>query len=441
MRRRCGGLASLALLVLAAGRAGSADAGWKAEADRRIERIRKGDFAIQCLGPEGGALIRAAMSADQTRSGFHFGTAADGRRSRGGGDGRYVEFIRRHFNCITPENSMKWYSVERRKDRVRFARADAQMRMAERHGLAVRGHCLLWSRRKFVQEWLDEVSEEELRRRVDEHVERMVLRYRGRLLCWDVMNEMLDGSYYQQRLGAAIRAHVFRKAHELDPKTPLFLNEYGILDSDEKTDRYIALIRELRRQGAPVGGIGIQEHAAERFAPDPQVAAREERPAERKGRGALVPVEVWRRLDRLGKLGLPIHLTEISAKTQDERRRADALEAIFRVGFAHPSVKAIVLWGFWGPRHWMGEDAALVSGTWRLTEAGRRIQDLLLREWRTTTAGRTDDEGTLRFRGFYGTYVLTAQRPGGDPLRAVVELTPDRRTALAILRPQGEQRP
>jgi hypothetical protein len=45
-------------------------------------------------------------------------------------------------------------------------------------------------------------------------------------------------------------------------------------------------------------------------------------------------------LDRLhGETGLPIHLTEISAKFPDATRRGELLEMIFRLGFSHERLR------------------------------------------------------------------------------------------------------
>jgi hypothetical protein len=103
---------------------------------------------------------------------------------------------------------------------------------------------------------------------------------------------------------------------------------------------------------------------------------------------------------------LPIHLTEISFCTLDQLQRADALEIFFRAAYSHPRVEAILLWGFWEQRHFLKDRAALVSATWQNTLAGDRLDQLLLRDWRTTLTGTTDATGTLRFRGFHGTYTI-----------------------------------
>jgi endo-1,4-beta-xylanase len=328
------------------------------------------------------------------------------------------------------ENYMKWYSIERERGRIDFARGDAHLRFAQQHGMAMRGHCLFWSKEKFVsrQPWLLELSADELRQAMDEHLREVVSRYRGRVIAWDVNNEMLDGSWYRDKLGDDIRPWMFSRARAFDPHVPLHVNEYGILGSEEKTGRYVELIRGLMQAGAPVTGIGIQEHACERIVTRP---SGDETNPERQHAYAVTPQHMWQTLDTLAAFKLPIHLTEISAKHADPHLRADAIEAILRVGFAHPSVEAILLWGFWERRHWLGKDAALLDADLNPLPAGERLSQLLNEEWRTRATLQADVTGAVTFRGYFGRYRITVAdqsatlplTPGID--KVTVTLAPD----------------
>jgi hypothetical protein len=92
------------------------------------------------------------------------------------------------------------------------------------------------------------------------------------------------------------------------------------------------------------------------------------------------------------------------------------------VAFAHPQVEAVLLWGFWARRHWLGPQAALVGADWQPLPAWRRLA-ALRQSWRTDCEAVTDAAGVLRFRGFYGTYEVIFSRPGARGLQAVVRLT------------------
>ncbi|MCI0548475.1 MAG: endo-1,4-beta-xylanase [Candidatus Rokubacteria bacterium] len=405
---------------------GDTGGGWRAEADRRIRGHRMGEFAVTVHAPDGSRLAGAAVSARLRRHRFGFGTCVTPLLLAADEDGRrYREHVLDHFNMVVCENAMKWSAVERERGVERWEQADALLAFADREGLAMRGHCLFWGTRDAVraQPWLDRLGAADLRAAVARRLRAAVERYRGRVVAWDVENELLDGGFYARRLGRDIVPWMFRAAREIDPAVPLFTNEYGILGSEAKLDRYRALIETLRAAGAPVGGIGIQEHAAQRFAP---AGRRLGAPP------ALAPPEVWRRLDRLAAHGLPIHVTEVSSPTADEGRRADSLDTLFRVAFAHPAVEAILLWGFWAGAHWRGRHAALVDEDWEQLPAGARLADLLRREWSTSIEARADAGGVVRFRGFHGRYEVTADLAGGRG-SAWIDLGPDHATAEARL--------
>ncbi len=385
---------------------------WRAEADRRIDRIRKSDFTVTVFGPDGKALADDEVRVEQIRSGFRWGVAINGDpNSDKPLEVKYRRFILDHFNTLVGENHFKWYTVEKHRDKLDYARADAYMRFADKHGLEMRGHCLFWSKKKWTQKWAWQLDPDELREEIDEHIGNTVSRYRGRLIAWDVNNEMLDGHFFKDKLGPQIRVHMFKEARKHDPDVPLYVNEYAILGSDDyaagKSKKYVELIRRLREAGAPVTGIGIQEHACERILPEADDKADDEH-VERENRGEIDPRVVWSRLDALGAFGLPIHITEVSARADDPVRRGKAIVAFMRACFAHESVDAFLLWGFWERRHWLGRQASLTDPQMDLNEAGRIVSQALRDEWRTKTTAATGPDGQVAFRGFHGTYRISA---------------------------------
>jgi GH35 family endo-1,4-beta-xylanase len=426
-------LCVLAIALLSS--AAFAQTDWRARANERIERVRKGDFVVTLVDAAGAPVAAARVDVKQVRSHFHFGVCVTGNpESDDPAERRYWRFVLDHFNTVVSEDDMKWYSVEQQQGQLTYDKADRMVAWARRNGLAVRGHTLFWAKEKFTQPWVQALGDDALRAAIDDHVRRTVGRYKGQLIAWDVNNEMLDGHFYEKRLGPAVHARMFSLAHEVDPGVPLFVNDYSILGNDARTTAYLKQVADLRAAGAPVGGIGVQEHACERIVtagPTSRALATE---AERQLNFDVTPDQLYATLDRLADAGLPVQLTEISSKSKDEQRRADGLEALYRVAFSHPKVDLILLWGFWEKRHWLGRDAALVDAEFRPTAAGRVLEKLLLEEWRTSGTFAADDTGVLRFRGFYGTYALTATGPDGRVRGATVELIPGKTEARAILK-------
>jgi len=413
-----------------------AAADWRSEADARIERIRKGDFKIEVLDAKGVPLKGAEVKYQLKRHEFLFGMAiAYGPFSDPGEDGQhYRQFIIDNFNALVCENEMKWYYNEPQRGKVDYSHADALYEFGEKNGMKMRGHNLFWEKKEFVQPWVAALNPADLRAAIDQRLTTIVNRYKGKVTCWDVNNEMLDGSFYRDHLGIEGIAGMFTEAARLAPKTALFVNEYAILGNPEKTERFINLIKELQAKGATVGGIGIQSHDSDRLTADPKAAPLGGDRPEWMMNQPLTPDMFISTLDRLyAATNLPVHLTEISAKTPDAVRRADDLEMLFRLGFSHPSVEAIMLWGFTAKTHWMGADAALVDADNKINAAGQRISHLLREEWTTHGSATASKKGQLAWRGFYGTYTVTVKMPDGHTSVSEVVLVPGKTSAVVLL--------
>ena len=399
---------------------------WRAEADKRIELLRKGAFSVELRGRDGVALKGAQVEYQLKRHDFLFGTAvayepfADSSET----GKHYRQFILDHFSALVCENAMKWYANEKERGQEDYSHADTLLAFAKQNGLAMRGHCLFWEKQQFVQPWLAALDPLQLRAAVEHRLASAVGRYAGQLVSWDVNNEMLDGSFYRERLGAETPAWMFKEAARLDPKTPLFANEYGILGNEDKTERYIALIRDLRNDGARVGGIGIQSHDCDRLTVTGEAKlAPGERP-EGVLKSPLTPLAFLVTLNRLySETGLPIHLTEVSAKVPDPERRGEVLETFFRLGFSHQAVQAIMLWGFGEKTHWLGADAALMNADGTLNAAGQRVSRLLREEWTTRGTTASGADGRVAFRGFFGRYSLKITLPDGRQVEQEIQLT------------------
>ncbi len=395
------------MLASCAGISHGAGEDWRTAAEARIRTHRQGDFTLTVTDATGQPAVNQPVTINLYRHHFLFGTAVNTdilTKPDSPTRTKYLDFIRTYFSGVVDENTMKWYSTEKEAGKLTYAGGDAFVAFAQENKLKIRGHCLFWAKPKFTQPWVQALNDQELKTAVTQRLDSAVTRYRGKLVSWDVNNEMLDGSFFADRLGKKINAWFFSEAARLDPQALPFVNEYGILADDQKTQRYLDLIADLQRDGAVVGGIGIQEHAAERCAHMRIKEDRSDDPVERQSNLELEPAAMLKRLDKIGALKLPIHLTEISFKTADEERKAEALDTFYTMGFSHPNVEAILMWGFWAKSHWLGRAAALVDEKFELLPAGKRYVELLTQRWHTHVEAVTDAQGKVSFRGFYGTY-------------------------------------
>ena len=399
----------LALAALAVAQDTRPAVDWRTPLNAKIEQHRKGDFTLRILDARGEPLTETDVTVEQVGHHFLFGTAIGGDMTSDNPNTRkYLDHIADHFNALVCENEMKWYHNEKDPDQWRFDRADAMVEFAQKHGLTVRGHCIFWAKDKFVQDWIKALDDEQLRTAMEERQDETVPRYAGRVMGWDVNNEMLDGHFFERRLGEDIRAWMFRRARELDKDAVLFVNDYALIGNRGRTAGLLEQVASLRKGGAEVGGIGVQEHGAHQFEPETG------------------PDKITRTLDQLAAAGVPIHLTEVSVKSKDDARQAEALEVLLRTSFAHPKVEAFMLWGFWANRHWMGDEAGLVKRDWTPRPAFDLWKRLIEEEWHTRVDdARTDAEGRVEFRGFFGDYRVKWRDDAGTQHEATATLVPE----------------
>jgi len=178
----------------------------------------------------------------------------------------YRDRLGAEFNSVTPEDAMKWAVVEPVRGQYNWQQADQIVDFAVQHGQTIRGHTLVWH--TSLPAWLEQGSftTDELRAILKTHIETVMTRYAGRVSAWDVVNEAFDEngtlreSLWKQRLGSGYLADAFRWARAADPSAKLYLNEYGVEPLAAKGNAMYALVRELRAQGAPIDGVGVQTH-------------------------------------------------------------------------------------------------------------------------------------------------------------------------------------
>jgi endo-1,4-beta-xylanase len=329
-----------------------------------------------------------AVKVTQKRHEFGFGTALSRKMWREGVDPvvaeQYLGIVKANFNCAVHENALKWYSVERqRPGNPDYRNAEQMLAWCEGNEIPMRGHCIFWGVDKCVQPWLRDLDDRALRQTVERRGREVPTRFRGRIGDYDVNNEMIHGSYYARRLGDDIRVKMFQWARKSDPGAVLYVNDYNIL-SGRDVEKYARHIQGLIDGGAPVGGIGVQGHF-----------------------GKPVPMATVRKaLDRLARFKLPIKVTEYDLNTGSEQEKAKFLEDFYRTCFAHPSVEAILMWGFWEGAHWRPR-AALWKKDFTPTAMAKTYRKLVFDRWWTRAQRQADDKGRCEIQAFYGRHEIT----------------------------------
>jgi endo-1,4-beta-xylanase len=139
-----------------------------------------------------------------------------------GSDATYTAILDREFNSVTPENAMKWESVEAQRGVLDFSAADRLVAHARAHHQIVRGHTLVWHSQ--LPAWLTSgtFTNDELEAILHKHITDEVSHFRGRIYAWDVVNEAfnedctLRDTIWLRQLGPSYIAKAFRWAHQAD---------------------------------------------------------------------------------------------------------------------------------------------------------------------------------------------------------------------------------
>jgi endo-1,4-beta-xylanase len=184
-------------------------------------------------------------------------------------DRRGAALVKAQFNTVTPENVLKWERVHPRRGEFDFKPADQYVAFAQRNGMFVVGHTLVWHQQ--TPRWVFEdangnrVSRDTLLARLRDHIHTVVGRYRGRVKGWDVVNEAVDEDGTLRKtpwlaiIGEDYVAKAFEFAHEADPQAELYYNDYSV-ENAPKRNGVVALIRKLQAQGIRVTAVGLQGH-------------------------------------------------------------------------------------------------------------------------------------------------------------------------------------
>jgi len=271
---------------------------------------------------------------------------------QGNTDPEFRTTLVEHFNSTTAP--IYWESTEPERGRFDFSYSDEVVELAAANGLRVRGHPLVWGRLGLPAYVREETSPDALRAMLREHLSVVLAHHRGRIAQYDAVNEPitflgdddgtggLDPNVFYRLLGPGWVREVLELVHELDPEAVLFVNEFGVMTPGEKQDRFYALVRDLKEQGAPIHGVGFQGHVVPPFlaAYDP---TRE---------------EIEAAVRRFTALGLPVEITEIDVtidpdepgalEHQAERYR-DLAFGCFRV----PGCTGITTWGVTDKHTWI----------------------------------------------------------------------------------------
>ena len=163
----------------------------------------------------------------------------------------------------------------------------------------------------------------------------------------------------------------FRWAHEIDPNAHLYYNDYGGEGLGTKSDAIYNLVKNLKAQGVPIQGVGMQMHTGVGWAPQPR--------------------DLIDNINRLGQLGLEVHISEMdvqiqkSTGTESEKltSQAQIYSQIMGACLSTKACKSFTVWGLtdkhsWIPGYTGHADAPLLfDGSYRPKPAYNALLEVL----------------------------------------------------------------
>jgi GH35 family endo-1,4-beta-xylanase len=383
-----------------------------ARIERNIEQYRKGDATITITDATGQPINSAKIEVRQTKQEFLFGCNAFvlGQLKPDELEQRYEQAFTKLFNFATVP--LYWEGTEPTKGELRYSEptrdiwrrppADRFIPWAEKNGITLKGHPLLWH--AYNPSWLPK-NADELREAYRKRFREIASRFGDKFAVFDIVNESLvcPKTYPLFTEDRAYVEWAFKEAVPLFPeRTTTMINEVTSYNFKPSSDKYFAQIKKLLANGAQVRGIGFQYHYFRRAALDAFLKDQKCDP------GKLLDV-----YEQFSAFNLPLYVTEItipSAGEGGDELQAEVVRDHYRLWFAAPNMAGITWWNLGDGTAVKGENEAkggLMDAEMKPKPAYVALDKLINTDWKTQAQLQTDTQGQAKLRGFHGTYEVT----------------------------------
>ena len=392
---------------------------WREEALRRIEKYRKNDMTVHVADENGNPVPNAKVSANMTRSEFLWGTAVNEKRAFNTRRTSifYDGILSDKFNSITLESNMKPAAF-------RIRNCVYGVNFARENNMYFRAHAVLWDApNHFPAEITADSTEEEVYDFCLRHASKLIYNFGDSFDEIDVVNEPLNNSTFRDKYGTDFIVKLYQAVHDMAPNARLFLNETGMVGNDTNwpsAAKLKGIIDELLEKGAPLEGLGMQNHAA----------------------GMIYPQVLYNQLDYIAENLKYISITEydylsnLSDNTEALQIEADYLRDSIIMAYSHPKMTGFTMWGFGDLGHWR-LNAPLYFETYAPKPALKYWNQYVWGEWFTQEEAVTDENGNAVIRGHRGDYDITVEADGKTAATTLALTKDGQNTVDAVLGADG----
>jgi GH35 family endo-1,4-beta-xylanase len=379
--------------------------------ENSIEKYRKGNASIAVVDKKGKPVANATVVIQQQTHEFLFGSnlfvlhqlPTDELNKK------YEAAFTKLFNFATIP--FYWRELEPKQNHLRFKEGsdsiwrrpppDELVKWCKAHGILIKGHQLLYVKRKFMPDWISPNDPATLKILAAKRMTQLADRYGNDVSIWDAVNEDIARRKYPKQWDAVpddFLAWAFQKADSLFPKTSALIINDETKTSHDSTQQYVDVIKGLLARHIRLDGIGIQFHML--------------KPKEFLSGQYFPPAQLHNAYKQLGSFGKPLWISEITIPSKGEngfRDQATIVSDIYKLWFSEPQMKGITWWNL-GDQTAFGQEnnflGGLIDSAMNPKPAFHVLDHLINHEWKTNITLKTDANGKISFRGFHGKYSI-----------------------------------
>lgn len=397
-------------------------------ARQRIEQFRKGDLKPFFVDQQGRP-ITADMRVQLVSHAFAFGANFSGvTQPNEPLNKKVLEAVDELFNTVVVTGY--WTQVEAQRGQRNWKEADARLQWAQAHGKKVRFHCIIYAFPKWVatldtqQAWWDAF---------EQRIKAVGERYGKTIKEYDVINEMVTErgvgkgkavvdsfKNYPDVCLPATDKRLLEITRRYLPDAKLVVLEARIaVPENPEFQAIYAYYKALEAIGASYDYVGHQAH----FYQGGTMPIAVGHP--KAGPGAFTMSKIDAGLEMLASLGKPVVITEFNPPSRDGNINQGAGQSglteeelaawsvnYYTLVFSKPYTLGLSRWFVLDQAR--GMDAGVLTEEGEKKPAYYALKKLLKETWHTEWRGSVTN-GQASFRGFYGTYEVSA--PGYAPVR------------------------
>lgn len=450
------------------------NSGVQAHIDSAIDKNRKADAILKIKDIPPGTIVKV----EQLTQDFYFGANIFNFNQLGSKErnNRYKELFGTLFNSATVAfywkpfemipNQLRfregywdtenfWNMVDSPKTEPHWRRPASDPIIFYLHdkGVRIKGHNMVWGNNKWQKpDWLfDQLCSEDekdainklggiqafgklssdkmeevapkfagiLKEQYRKRVIELAQYYGNKIQCWDVVNESANDYHGKLITGNAYYDHSvygvmpgdyifdgFKTAEEYLPKdVKININDYA------NDLNYANQVKDLKAHGLRINLMGSQMHL---FNPQQCLDIAAGKPIES-------PQKIWNLMDTLAMAETPIAVSEITITAPGDDARGRAIQAqitrnLYRLWFSIKDIVEITWWNVVDDCGAPGEPTTSGLFTRNLDPKPSYfvLNELINKEWKTNLDLKISSNGTAKFRGFKGVYLVSWKNQFGE---------------------------